>query len=151
MKVSEKSSQRIAVLESGRRNAEALRALGMVGRVAERWAQINRAYEDSHVKVLERSGGFAGVSRVFRMLFQSGVLGVGAYLVIEQQASFGVIIAASILSARALQPVEQLVANWRGFVASRQGWRRLKATLANFPDAVELMPLPAPTKSLVKE
>ena len=151
MQVSEKSSQRISVLELGRRNAEALRALGMVGRVAERWAQINRTYEDSHVKVLERSGGFAGVSRVFRMLFQSGVLGVGAYLVIEQQASFGVIIAASILSARALQPVEQLVANWRGFVASRQGWRRLKATLANFPDAAEPMPLPAPKTSLVIE
>ena len=107
LQVSEKSSQRLAVLESGRRNAEALRALGMVGRVAERWASINRSYEDSHVKVLERSGGFAGVSRVFRMMFQSGVLGVGAYLVISQEASFGVIIAASILSARPLQPVEQ--------------------------------------------
>ena len=123
------------------------RALGMVGRVAERWAQINRAYEDSHVKVLERSGGFAGVSRVFRMLFQSGVLGVGAFLVIEQQASFGVIIAASILSARALQPVEQLVANWRGFVASRQGWRRLKTTLAQLPRRRGAMPLPAPKRA----
>jgi len=151
LQVSEKSSQRLAVLESGRRNAEALRALGMVGRVAERWASINRSYEDSHVKVLERSGGFAGVSRVFRMMFQSGVLGVGAYLVISQEASFGVIIAASILSARALQPVEQLVANWRGFVASRQGWRRLKTTLANFPDTAAPMPLPDPKASLTVE
>jgi len=151
LQVSEKSSQRLAVLEAGRRNAEALRALGMVGRVAERWAAINRAYEDSHVKVLERSGGFAGVSRVFRMMFQSGVLGVGAYLVISGEASFGVIIAASILSARALQPVEQLVANWRGFVASRQGWRRLKATLANFPDNAQPMELPPPRTSLAVE
>src|SRR5262249_60285865 len=87
MQVSEKSSQRIAVLESGRRNAEALRALGMVGRVAERWAAINRAYEDSPAKVLERSGGFAALARVFRMMFQSGVLGVGAFLVIAQPAS----------------------------------------------------------------
>jgi len=151
LQVSEKSSQRLAVLEAGRRNAEALRALGMVGRVAERWAAINRSYEDAHVKVLERSGGFAGVSRVFRMMFQSGVLGVGAFLVIEQEASFGVIIAASILSARALQPVEQLVANWRGFVASRQGWRRLKTTLANFPDGAPPMALPAPKASLTVE
>ena len=123
----------------------------MVGCASERSAHLDRASGDSHVKVLERSGGFAGVSRVFRMLFQSGVLGVGAFLVIEQQASFGMIIAASILSARALQPVEQLVANWRGFVASRQGWRRLKATLANFPDAAEPMPLPAPKTSLAIE
>src|SRR5262249_15072134 len=119
LQVSEKGSQRIAVLEAGRPHAEARRAPGMVGRVAERWAASNPAYEDSHVKVLERSGGYAGVSRVFRMMFQSGVLGIGAFLVIQQEASFGVIIAASILSARALQPVEQLVANWRGFVASR--------------------------------
>jgi ATP-binding cassette subfamily C protein len=151
LQVSEKSSQRLAVIEAGRRNAEALRALGMVGRVAERWASINRSYEDAHVKVLERSGGFAGVSRIFRMLFQSGVLGVGAFLVISQEASFGVIIAASILSARALQPVEQLVANWRGFVASRQGWRRLKATLANFPDGAQPMALPPPKSSLTVE
>ena len=48
-------------------------------------------------------------------------------------------------------PVEQLVANWRGFVASRQGWRRLKATLANFRDTAEPMPLPAPKTSLVIE
>jgi ATP-binding cassette subfamily C protein len=151
LKVSEKSSQRLGVLEAGRRNAEALRAMGMVGRVAERWAVINRDYEDAHVKVLERSGGFSGLSRVFRMMFQSGVLGVGAFLVISQEASFGVIIAASILSARALQPVEQLVANWRGFVASRQGWRRLKATLANFPDTAQPMELPAPKASLTVE
>src|SRR6202011_3627624 len=91
------------------------------------------------------------VSRVFRMMFQSGVLGVGAYLVIAGEASFGGSNPASILSARALQPVEQLVANWRGFVASRQGWQRLKATLANFPDNAQPMALPAPKASLTVE
>ena len=150
-KTSERASQRLGVIEAGRRNAEALRALGMAGRLAERWGAINREYEHTHLKAHERAGAFAGASKIFRMTFQSAVLGLGAYLVIEGSAGFGVIIAASILSARALAPIEQLVANWRGFVASRQGWRRLKRTLAMFPDTAPPMPLPAPRVSLVVE
>jgi len=149
--VSQKASQRFALVEAGRRNAEVLRALGMTGRLRDRWSVINRAYELANLKVLERSGGFSGVSRVFRMMFQSAVLGLGAFLVIDQKASFGVIIAASILSARALQPVEQLVANWRGFVAARQSWHRLKTTLANFPESAKPMSLPAPKSTLAVE
>jgi len=85
------------------------------------------------------------------MLFQSAVLALGAFLVIEQEASFGVIIAASILSARALQPIEQVVANWRGFVAARQGWGRLSAALARFPEPARPMALPAPRARLEVE
>ena len=59
------------------------------------------------------------------MMLQSGVLAVGAYLVIHQQATAGIIIAGSILSARALAPVDLAIANWRGFVAARQSWQRL--------------------------
>ncbi len=151
LKASEKGSQRLAVIEAGRRNAEVLRSLGMAGRLADRWGEVNRSYEASHLKVLEKSGAFSGASRVFRMMFQSAVLGLGAYLVIEQGASFGIIIAASILSARALQPVEQLVANWRGFVASRQAWHRLNRLLVQFPDTAEPMPLPEPKATLTVE
>lgn len=151
LKASEKASQRFAVIESGRRNAEVLRALGMSGRLAEKWGEINRSYAANQQQLLERAGGFAGVSKIFRMMFQSGILGLGAYLVIESHASFGVIIAASILSARALQPVEQLVANWKGFVSSRQSWHRLKRLLAQFPDADDPMPLPPPRDTLVIE
>lgn len=151
LEASEKGSKRFAVIEAGRRNAEVLRALGMGGRLAERWGEINRSYEASHLKVLEKSGAFSSASRIFRMMFQSAVLGLGAYLVIEHGASFGVIIAASILSARALQPIEQLVANWRGFIGSRQAWQRLNRLLAQFPDTEEQMALPDPKGSLTVE
>ncbi|MCP4385485.1 MAG: type I secretion system permease/ATPase [Hyphomicrobiales bacterium] len=151
LKASEKGSQRFAVIEAGRRNAEVLRSLGMAGRLADRWGEINRTYEESHLKVLQTSGGFAGASRIFRMMFQSALLGLGAYLVIEHGASFGIIIAASILGARALQPIEQLVSNWRGFVASRQAWSRLNRLLAQFPDTEEPMPLPDPKAGLSVE
>jgi ATP-binding cassette, subfamily C, type I secretion system permease/ATPase len=151
LKASEKGSQRLAVIEAGRRNAEVLRALGMANRLSDRWGDINRSYEASHLTVLSKSGAFSGASRVFRMMFQSGLLGLGAYLVIEQGASFGIIIAASILGARALQPIEQLVANWRGFVASRQSWHRLNRLLAQFPDTDQPMALPDPKAALTVE
>jgi ATP-binding cassette subfamily C protein len=149
--VSEKASERLAILDAGRRNAESLRALGMAGRLADRWSAVNRAYKASQLAASQRAGGFAGASRIFRMMFQSAILAVGAFLVIRHQANFGVIIAASILSARALQPVEQVVANWRGFIGSRQSWRRLKTTLAAIGDASDVMPLPAPSASLAVE
>lgn len=148
---SAKSGERMAVIEASRRNAEVLRALGMGSRLAQRWGDINRSYEASHQTVMERSGTYSGISKVFRMMFQSFLLGLGAYLVIVNHASFGVIIAASILGARALQPVEMLVANWKGFVASRQAWGRLNRLLAQFPDSEDPMPLPAPKGTLKVE
>ena len=63
------------------------------------------------------------------MMLQSGVLAVGAYLVINQEATAGIIIAGSILSARALAPVDLAIANWKGFVAARQSWQRLNKLL----------------------
>ena len=67
------------------------------------------------------------------MALQSAVLGIGAYLVINQQASAGIIIASSILTSRALAPVEVAIAHWRGFVAARQSWRRLNGLLTMMP------------------
>src|SRR5205807_1285995 len=68
------------------------------------------------------AGGLGAVSKVLRFALQSGVLGLGAYLVIQQQATAGIIIASSIIVARALAPVELAIANWRGFVSARQSW-----------------------------
>jgi ATP-binding cassette subfamily C protein len=149
--LSKSGSRRLAILDASRRNAEALRALGMAGRFANRWGGVNRVFQAAQLEASERAGGFSGASRTFRMLFQSAVLAAGAYLVILHGANFGVIIAASILSARALQPVEQVVANWRGFIGARQGWHRLKATLKSFPESADVMPLPAPSASLAVE
>jgi PrtD family type I secretion system ABC transporter len=149
--VSELAGERLAAIESARRNAEIVRALGMGERLAQRWAVINGAYEAARLRVQDRAVGFSGLSRVFRMTFQSGVLGLGAFLVIRDQATFGVIIAASILSARALLPVEQLVANWRGVVAVRQSWRRLAPVLGQASANVPRMALPPPTESLSVE
>jgi ATP-binding cassette subfamily C protein len=85
------------------------------------------------------------------MMLQSGVLAVGAYLVVYQQATAGIIIAGSILSARALAPVDLAIANWRGFVSARQGWKRLTDLLALLPSFTAPMALRPPAHSVVVE
>ena len=147
----ETGAARTALALSSRRNAEVLQAMGMSGRVGGLWGQANAKYMVSQLRASDVAGGLGAASKVLRMALQSAVLGVGAYLVIEQQATAGVIIAGSILSARALAPVELAIANWRGFVAARQSWRRLVELMAALPHRGEPLPLPAPRTSLSVE
>jgi ATP-binding cassette subfamily C protein len=60
-------------------------------------------------------------------------------------------IASSILTSRALAPVDLAIANWKGFVSARQGWRRLKEHLAKTASAEEPLQLPAPRAVLSVE
>jgi ATP-binding cassette subfamily C protein len=133
------------------RNAEAIASMGMTARIAGRWADANRRYMSSHRKASDVAGGLGAISKCLRMMIQSGVLAVGAWLVINQQASAGIIIAGSILSARALAPVDLAIANWKGFQAARQAWARLNRLLSIFPAQKELMPLQAPVANLSVE
>jgi ATP-binding cassette, subfamily C, type I secretion system permease/ATPase len=142
---------RNGIAEISYHNAEALVAMGMVGRIAARWSEANRKYMASQQRASDVAGGFGAVSKVLRMMLQSGVLAVGAYLVIYNQATAGIIIAGSILAARALAPVDLAIANWKGFAAARQSWARLTKLLALFPTAGEVMALEAPNKSLAVE
>ena len=134
--------------ETSRRNAEALVAMGMTRRLASRWRETNRRFIATQQKASDVASGFASTSKVLRMVLQSAVLAVGAYLVINQQATAGIIIAGSILSARALAPVDLAIANWKGFVAARQSWHALNQLLILFPAQTERMALEPPEKSL---
>jgi PrtD family type I secretion system ABC transporter len=142
---------RTSLAETSRRNAEVLTAMGMTSRIAAHWSDANTKYLAAQQRASDVAGGFGSAAKVLRMMLQSGVLAVGAYLVIYQQATAGIIIAGSILSARALAPVDLAIANWRGFVGARQGWKRLTDLLAMFPAQPEPMPLRAPSQSLVVE
>ena len=142
---------RNGIAELSQRNAEALSAMGMAGRIAARWDDANRRYMDTQREASDVAGGLGSVSRVFRMMLQSGVLAIGAWLVINQQATAGIIIAGSILSARALAPVDLAIANWTSFAAARMSWRRLSRLLSVFPEPAAVMPLDPPKKSLSVE
>jgi ATP-binding cassette, subfamily C, type I secretion system permease/ATPase len=156
MRAPTKAATEAAVLrnnlaESSRRNAEALTAMGMVSRMAQRWGEANREYLHNHRRTSDVGGGLGSLSKVLRMMLQSGVLAVGAYLVVHQEATAGIIIAGSILSARALAPVDLAIAHWRGFVAARQSWHRLNTLLAALPARTSPMALQAPVQRLMAE
>ena len=142
---------RNGLAEASRRNAEALVAMGMAGHIAARWSEANRQYMRSQQEASDLGGGLGAISKVLRMMLQSGVLAVGAYLVIHQEASAGIIIAASILSARALAPVDLAIANWKGFVAARQSWQRLNRLLTMSPARLAPMQLQTPAHRLTVE
>jgi PrtD family type I secretion system ABC transporter len=142
------ATTRTALASAGRRNAEVLRAMGMGRRVGDRWSEANRNYLAANERASDVASGLGGISKVFRTILQSAVLGVGAYLVIHQESTGGIIIASSILTARAFAPVELAIANWKGFVAARQGAKRLHQLLELLPAEQEPMRLPQPKSVL---
>jgi len=145
------AASRSELAQAGHRNAEAIVAMGMVGRMARRWAEANRHYMAGQWSASDVVGGLGAVSKVLRFVLQSAMLGVGAFLVIHQEATAGIIIAGSILAARALAPVDLAIANWKAFAACRQSWQRLNKLLALLPPQQMPMLLPAPRERLTVE
>jgi ATP-binding cassette subfamily C protein len=142
---------RHALAIAGRRNAEVLQAMGMAQRTGAIWSESNHDYLLANERASDVASSLGGFSKVFRMILQSAVLAVGAFLVIHQEATAGIIIASSILTARALAPVELAIANWKGFVAARQSATRLRQLLTLFPEQQEPMTLPPPKASISVE
>ena len=145
------NAERNMLAEGSRRNSEVLRAMGMGERFGSHWGEINQRYLGAQQRVSDVAGGFGATSKVLRMALQSAVLGLGAYLVIQQQATAGVIIASSILTSRALAPVELAVATWRGFVGARQSSKRLGDLFAAMPAVESPMRLHRPEIALAVE
>ena len=134
-----------------RRNAEVLVAMGMSGRLNRRWSEANEKYLAGNQRASDVTGGLGAIAKVMRMTLQSAVLAVGAYLVIHQEATAGIIIAGSILSARALAPVDLAIAHWKGFVAARQSWHRLSRLLESLPAQTAQTLLQNPSSRLAVE
>jgi PrtD family type I secretion system ABC transporter len=142
------SHERDTLGDATRSNAEAVYALGMIGALRQRWVRA----DENVLRHFRRAGdvalGFSSASRTLRMMTQSAVLAVGALLVVQQQASGGLILASAILAARALAPIDLAIAHWRGFITARESWRRLSELLETFPQLPPPMPLPAPAREL---
>ncbi len=147
-KAAQFAAARSARMEASRRNAEAIIAMGMAERLAHHWGDLNRSYVMSSGRASDVAGGFGGLSKMVRLLLQSSLLAIGAWLVINQQSTAGIIIAGAILGARALAPVDLAIAHWRGFVAARQSWQRLSRLLEQLPARTVLMALHQPSKTL---
>jgi PrtD family type I secretion system ABC transporter len=145
------AARRNDLAASSRRNAEVMVAMGMAGRLTRRWREANQTYLAGNQRASDVAGGLGAVAKVMRMLLQSAVLAVGAYLVIHQEATAGIIIAGSILSARALAPVDLAIAHWKSFVTARQSWYRLNQLLESVPARAVPTLLQSPSSRLSVE
>ena len=120
---------RNTIADSNARNADILKAMGFAGRAIARFERANAEHLNVQTRTNDISATFGAISRVLRMILQSAVLGLGALLTIQGDLTGGAIIAATIASARALAPVDLAIGNWKGFVAARAAYNRLKETV----------------------
>ncbi|MGE0744768.1 MAG: type I secretion system permease/ATPase [Rhodospirillales bacterium] len=132
-------------VESSLRNGEALAAMGMLPAMRERWARRQDTMMSKQAIASDRAGLVTALTKFFRIALQTAVLGVGAWLAIEDQITAGAMVAASIIMGRALAPVEMAVGQWQSFIAARGAYDRLRSLLDVMPPTVEKMSLPKPT------
>jgi ATP-binding cassette, subfamily C, bacterial PrsD len=139
------SAQRQVLADATQRNAEVIRALGMMDRFSARWARANERYLRENIRATDVSVNLGSGAKVIRYVLQSGMLGMGAFLVVSDRASGGVMIASSIMMGRALAPVEVALSSWKQLIAARQGITRLREickTTAKPPAPPVMLPRP---------
>ena len=142
---------RSALIDMHARNAEVIRAMGFSGRAIERFAKVNAEHLDLQTRTTDITGTLSGISKVLRMVLQSAVLGLGAFLTITGELTAGSIIAASVAAARALAPVDLAIGQWKNVVAARKSYARLSDTLTAIEDVPVIVKLPRPQRSLKVE
>jgi ATP-binding cassette, subfamily C, bacterial len=151
VEMSHAEGRRRAVADANARNTEALIAMGFAGRAIARYEELNRQFLALQTRSNDQIAVLTGISKAFRLILQSGILGLGAYLTVRGEITAGAIIAASIASSRALAPVEQMIAHWRGFQSARFSYARLDQGLRLLPEATDRLDLPRPRSSLTVE
>lgn len=133
------------------RNAEVVESMGMLGQLRKRWsARVHKVLLLQSV-ASDRAGAISAISKTFRQIVQSLVLGLGAYLAIQHEISPGLMIAGSILLGRALAPIDQLIGVWKSFLSARTQYSRLHELLEKIAAEPERMSLPAPQGAILIE
>ena len=130
------------------RNAEVIQGMGMESNIRQKDGELYRAAGNEQAFGSATAGKLSAASKSFRLMSQSVVLGLGAYLAVNQQISPGMMIAGSLLLGRALAPIDMMVGTWKNFIGAKNQFRRLRAILANFPKETERMDLPEPVGHL---
>ncbi len=133
--------------ESSLRNAEVIEAMGMLEGIKKRWAEHHHKSLALQAEASDKGAGVKGAIKFVRPVLQVAMLGIGAFLVVQQELTPGVMIAASIIMGRALAPVEMAVGNWRNVVLARSAYGRLHGFLEDWQER-KTMPLPRPKGAL---
>lgn len=137
-------------VDAAMRNTEVVHALGMAPAVGRRWEALSGALQLQQLDIQRVAGLIASATRFFRQSVQVVMLAAAAWLVIQQQATPGVMIAVTIILGRALAPVEQLVGQWKALVEARLAWQRLGALLGR-GETPRFAALPEPSGALTLE
>lgn len=126
------------------RNADSLVAMGMVKNVVDHWGTHHADSAVAGDRSAKTNAFFSGLSRFIRLGLQIAILGYGALLVLEGEMTPGMIFASSIISGRALQPIDQVIGAWRNLSAGIQSWKRLGKFLDVAKEQEEFTELPEP-------
>ncbi|MEI6334771.1 MAG: type I secretion system permease/ATPase [Methylococcaceae bacterium] len=129
------------------RNAEVIESMGMLRNIQTRWLEGTQQVLLLQATASSRAGLISGLSKVIRLSSQSLILGLGAYLVIENEITAGLMIGGSILLGRALAPIDMMIGTWKGFITARGQYHRLNELLIQIPADADKMTLPAPEGS----
>ncbi|RBA52991.1 type I secretion system permease/ATPase [Stutzerimonas zhaodongensis] len=133
------------------RNAEVIESMGMLETLMGRWGSRQRKVLLLQSQASDNGGMITSFSKTFRMLVQSLILGLGAYLAVQQEITPGLMIAGSILLGRALAPIDLMIGSWKGFIAARSQYARLNEILDKQQAEPERMSLPAPEGHVLVE
>ncbi|MEM0978541.1 MAG: type I secretion system permease/ATPase [Pseudomonadota bacterium] len=142
------SSTALSTAEVIRKNADLVLSQGMAPSLTRRWLHLRERGLLRTIGASDVTGLFSALTKSLRLLLQSAMLALGAYLVLQFELTAGAMIAGSILLGRALAPIEQLIGYWPLVQKSSDGWRHLDTRLTSYRDAVERTPLPEPEPKL---
>ena len=126
------------------RNAEVIESMGMLNTLIHRWSARQKNVLMLQSVASDKGGAIASISKTFRMLIQSLILGLGAYLAVNHEISAGLVIAGSVLLGRALAPIDLIIGSWKGFISARSQYSRLNDILDKQKAESERMSLPTP-------
>ncbi len=130
------------------RNAEVIHGMGMAANIRKKDGKLYDRATDEQSRAAILAGRLASLSKSFRLISQSLLLGLGAYLALQQQISPGMMIAGSLLLGRALAPIDMMVGTWKNFVEARAQFQRLRKGLEAHSFEDKRMSLPAPEGNL---
>jgi len=135
------------------RNAQVIESMGMLRNIHERWMSRQKLFLSLQAQASDSAGGYQAIGKFIGTVMGSLLLGLGAWLLLNNELNGGaaMIIVASILGGRVLQPLVQVVQQWRTVVNVRDAWGRLEMLLSSIPVAPENMALPTPRGALQVE
>jgi ATP-binding cassette subfamily C protein/ATP-binding cassette subfamily C protein EexD len=119
--------------------------------LARRWDVGNAEMLALQAGASDRAGTLGAMTKSFRLMLQVGILGLGAWYVLQAELTPGGMIAASIILGRALAPVEMAIGAWKQMMGAREAWTRLSGLFAKAPLHPDTMPLPRPKGHLAVE